>query len=52
MTAENKKDAKLDDAAKQTEKQQLTTTAIRAASRFMQELYEKAEVQDKRNLFY
>ena len=52
VTAENKKDVKFDDAAKQTERQQLSSNAMRAASRFMQELYQKAEVSDKRNLFY
>ena len=52
VTAENKKDVKFDDAAKQAERQQLTSSAMRAASRFMQELYQKAEVTDRRNLFY
>lgn len=52
VTAENKKQAKLDDAAKQNEKQQLGTSAMRAASRFVQELYQKANVKDMRNLFY
>lgn len=52
VTGENKKEAKFDDAAKQNEKQQLSTMAMRTASRFMQELYRKAGVTDKRYLFY
>ena len=52
VTGETKNAAKLDDAAKQNEQQQLAGTAMRNASRFMQELYQKAQVKDKRNLFY
>ena len=52
VIGENKKEAKFDDAAKQNEKQQVSTMAMRTASRFMQELYRKAGVTDKRYLFY
>ena len=44
--------AKLDDAAKQNITAQLTGGNFRAASRFMQELFEKANVKDNRYLFY
>ncbi|MBQ9286167.1 MAG: SurA N-terminal domain-containing protein [Bacteroidaceae bacterium] len=44
--------AKLDDNAKKTASNQVAQQAMRAASRFMQELYEKAGIQDKRYIFY
>lgn len=44
--------AKFDDAAKQSTQQQIVGQQLRAASRFMQELAQKANVQDHRYLFY
>ena len=49
---ESKTDAKLDDATKQNLKTQLASQNLRNASRFMQELYEKAGIKDNRYLFY
>ncbi len=44
--------AKYDDAAKKMAGNQVTQQAMRAASRFMQELYDKAGIKDKRYMFY
>ena len=52
VIAENKTAAKLDDATKQNIAQQLTSNSLRAASRYMQELFQKANVKDNRYLFY
>ncbi|MBP5771277.1 MAG: SurA N-terminal domain-containing protein [Bacteroidaceae bacterium] len=52
VIGENKTDAKLDDAAKKTAASQVTSQQIRSTSRFMQELFEKADVKDNRYLFY
>jgi len=49
---ESKSDAKLDDTAKQSIASQLTGNNLRAASRYMQELFQKANVKDNRYLFY
>ncbi len=49
---ENKTNEKFDDAAKQSASSQVAQQAMRAASRFMQVLYDKAKVQDKRYMFY
>ena len=52
VIADNKSEAKLDDAAKKSIAQQLASNNFRAASRYMQELYQKANVKDNRYLFY
>ncbi|MBQ7494452.1 MAG: SurA N-terminal domain-containing protein [Bacteroidaceae bacterium] len=52
VIGENNTGAKLDDAAKQTTQQQIVSQQMRASSRFMQELAQKAKVQDNRYLFY
>lgn len=52
VISENNTGAKLDDAAKQTTQQQIVSQQMRASSRFMQELAQKANVQDNRYLFY
>lgn len=44
--------AKFDDATKQNLKGQLANQNLRAASRYMQELYQKAFVKDNRYMFY
>ncbi len=49
---ESNNGAKFDDAAKKMAGNQVAQQAMRAASRFMQELYEKAGIQDKRYMFY
>ena len=49
---ETKTAAKLDDATKQSIAAQLTSNSLRAASRYMQELFQKANVKDNRYLFY
>ena len=52
VIADNKSEAKLDDATKKSIAQQLASNNFRAASRYMQELYQKANVKDNRYLFY
>ena len=52
VISEKKNDAKLDDAAKQATQQQVVAQQLRGISRFMQELYEKADIKDNRYLFY
>jgi len=52
VSADKKGSAKLDDAAKQQAESQLTNSQLRAASRYMQELYERADVRDNRYIFY
>ena len=52
VIGEKKNDAKLDDAAKQATQQQVVGQQLRGISRFMQELYEKAEIKDNRYLFF
>ncbi len=52
VLSENKSTAKIDDAAKQTAKSQLANQALRASSRYMQELFQKANVVDNRYIFY
>lgn len=47
-----KTDAKMDDAAKQATRTQVAAQQMRGASRFMQELYERANVKDNRYIFY
>lgn len=49
---ESNNGAKFDDAAKQTVADQVAQKGLRAASRFIQELYDRAGVQDKRYMFY
>lgn len=49
---EENKPSKLDDTLKQTIKDQLAGQSLRAASRYMQELYQKADVVDRRYMFY
>lgn len=49
---ENNKPSKLDDTLKQSIKDQLAGQSLRAASRYMQELYQKANVEDRRYMFY
>ena len=49
---ENNKPSKLDDTLKQSIKDQLAGQGLRAASRYMQELYQKADVEDRRYMFY
>ena len=44
--------AKQDDAAKQRTNSQLANQQLRGASRFMQELFERANVKDNRYIFY
>ncbi len=52
VIGENKTPAKFDDAAKQSIASQLANNNLRAASRYMQELFQKADVKDNRYLFY
>ncbi|MBR4242384.1 MAG: SurA N-terminal domain-containing protein [Bacteroidaceae bacterium] len=52
VTAENKKAAQTDDAAKKAEQSQISSQAMQAANRYMQELYLRADVKDNRHLFY
>ena len=52
VASEKKTDAKLDDAAKQTAQNQIASQQMRAMSRFMQELYQRAGVKDNRYIFY
>jgi peptidyl-prolyl cis-trans isomerase D len=52
VAAEKKGDAKLDDAAKQSTRSQIASQQLNAASRFMQELYQRASVKDNRYIFY
>lgn len=49
---EKKADAKLADSVKETTKTQVTSQALRAASRYMQELYQNANIKDHRYIFY
>ena len=49
---EHKSESKMDDAAKHAAQSQLTNQQLRNASRFMQELYERAGVKDNRYIFY
>ena len=49
---EKKSDAKLADSVKETTKTQITSQALRAASRYIQELYQKANIKDNRYIFY
>ena len=49
---ETKSDAKIEESVKSTTKTQVTSAALRAASRYMQELYIKAGVKDSRYNFY
>ena len=52
VVSEKKGDAKLDDAAKQSTRSQIANQQLSAASRFMQELYQRASVKDNRYIFY
>lgn len=52
VLSEKKNDAKLDDAAKKSTQAQLANQNFRAASNFIQALYERADVKDARYLFY
>ena len=49
---ESKSTAKLDDATKKSTKDQLANQTMRAASQYMQELYQRADVKDNRYMFY
>ncbi len=52
VIAENKGTAKLDDAAKEQQKQNIIRQAGNAASRYIQVLQQKAGIKDKRYLFF
>lgn len=52
VTNETNNGAKFDDAAKQSAATQVAQQGMRAASRFIQELYQKAGIKDKRYMFY
>ena len=52
VTDASKTPAKFDDATKATIKGQLSSQYLRAASRYIQELYQKAGVKDNRYMFY
>ena len=49
LSRQERQGAKFDD---KTQEQQLRQQAMQAAGRFMQELYQKAEVKDNRYLFF
>lgn len=49
---EGKTSAKMDDAAKEQQTQNIVRHAMNAASRFMQVLQQKADVKDRRYLFF
>ncbi|MBO4743305.1 MAG: peptidylprolyl isomerase, partial [Bacteroidales bacterium] len=52
VTNETNNGAKFDDAAKQSATSQVAQQGLRAASRFIQDLFEKAGIKDKRYMFY
>lgn len=52
VIGESTSPAKLDDAARKSTQTQLVGQQVRAASRFVQELFEKAGVRDNRYIFY
>ena len=52
VTDEKQPEKKMDETAKGVAREQVTNSQLRAASRFMQELFERANVKDNRYIFY